>query len=220
MIPKKIHQIWLGKNSIPKKFSEYRDKILNLHPGWEYFLWTDELKEKSYGNMDISQLNINKSYYLSENFGHKSDILRYQLMYTFGGIYLDTDMEIQKSLNDFLKLESFLVEGPPQKWKFPQTVENAVLGSEKNNLFFSFLLNQIPINYRRGDTKDVVGKTGAHFISFILHRYKEIFGIDSPITIISRDLFYPYFWYEKKEKENTKFPKSYGIHRWWTSWVK
>jgi mannosyltransferase OCH1-like enzyme len=217
MIPKKIHQIWLGKNAIPKKFSEYRDKILNLHPGWEYFLWTDELKEKPYGNMDISQFDINKVYYLSSNLGHRSDILRYQLMYTYGGIYLDTDMEIQKTLNDFLKLESFIVEGPPQKWKFPQTVENAVLGSEKNNLFFSFLLNQIPIHYGNGE--DVVEKTGAHFISFALHRYKEVFGIDPPITIIPRDLFYPYFWYEK-EKKDLNFPNSYGIHRWWGSWWK
>jgi len=45
-IPKRIHQIWLGPKKPPHYFSQFREKWLQLHPNWEYHLWTESsLKE-------------------------------------------------------------------------------------------------------------------------------------------------------------------------------
>ena len=42
MIPKIIHHIWIGKKPFPKKFREYRESWINLHPGWQFYFWTDQ----------------------------------------------------------------------------------------------------------------------------------------------------------------------------------
>lgn len=90
-IPKKIHQIWVGKNPIPKSYQEYMKSWLLVHPDWEYKLWTDA---------DIDNFPwINKDLFLkAKNPGMKSDIWRYEIINLYGGLYVDTDMEAIRSL--------------------------------------------------------------------------------------------------------------------------
>ncbi len=85
LIPPIIHQIWVGPKS-HKQFERMRQTWLKKHPGWIYKLWTDE---------DVQQLKlINQAYYDSaSNFAEKADILRYELLYLFGGVYVDMDTE-------------------------------------------------------------------------------------------------------------------------------
>ncbi len=91
IIPPIIHQIWLGPKSF-EKFERMRQTWLQHHPGWIYKLWIDEdVKKLKLVNQDLFDR--------STNYGEKSDILRYELLYLFGGVYVDMDAESIRPLD-------------------------------------------------------------------------------------------------------------------------
>lgn len=100
-IPKTIHYCWFGNNPIPepnKKFME----------SWKKFCHDYEIKEWNESNYDVT-----KNRYMREAFEHKqwafvSDYARLDIIYENGGIYLDTDVELLKPLDDLLNLTGFM----------------------------------------------------------------------------------------------------------------
>jgi len=92
-IPKVIHQIWLGGN-LPEKFARMTAKWPELHPDWEYRLWTDsEVADLDFENRDLFDD--------TDCWGEKTDILRVEILRRFGGVYVDTDYELLKPLDSF-----------------------------------------------------------------------------------------------------------------------
>src|SRR5271157_4561121 len=84
-IPKIIHQIWLG-GDLPKKYFKLIETFKKFNPDWIHMLWTDEnIKDLDLINKEIFDKQI--------NMGSKSDILRYEILKKYGGIYFDTDFE-------------------------------------------------------------------------------------------------------------------------------
>ena len=97
-IPKIIHQMWIGKNPNPfvKEMQDWKEK----NPDYEYKLWTDD---------NIPKLRNQKQYDEIKQWCGKGDILRYELLYDYGGIYLDSDTVCVNPLDDFLlENDSFL----------------------------------------------------------------------------------------------------------------
>eukprot|EP00939_MAST-03C_sp_MAST-3C-sp1_P001720 g1720.t1 len=90
-VPRIVHQIWIG-SSLPEKFRVLRAKWIALHPLWTFRLWDDVA-------IDSFCLHNRANYDAAKNYGEKADIARYEILYTFGGVYLDTDMEPYKSLD-------------------------------------------------------------------------------------------------------------------------
>merc|ERR1711860_156218 len=68
-----------------------------MNPDWQYMLWTDEsLKERKFKWFS----KVNQSLFaVAANYGEKSDILRLELLYQFGGVYVDMDFECVQSLD-------------------------------------------------------------------------------------------------------------------------
>ncbi len=98
-IPKIIHHIWLG-SPLPEKCRILRDTWMKNHPGWEFVLWTDA---------DIEKFGLeNKAAYdASSNWGEKSDIARYEIVWRHGGLYVDTDYESVKPMDVFHHVVDF-----------------------------------------------------------------------------------------------------------------
>lgn len=82
-IPKIIHQLWIGPRPMPSKFMDtWRDK----HPDYEYIRWTEaEISRR--GIQFECQNEIDR---MSEING-KADIIRWEILYHYGGIFLDAD---------------------------------------------------------------------------------------------------------------------------------
>ena len=97
LIPKIIHQIWLGDKKLPKNCIPWMKSWKNFNPDWEYKLWNeDNIKTLNIKNFDVYSKKINP--------GYRSDILRYIILKKFGGLYTDTDFECLKPLPlDILK---------------------------------------------------------------------------------------------------------------------
>lgn len=82
-IPKIIHQIWIGSNPIPSKLLRtWKDK----HPDYEYILWNEtEIKNRGL------QIRCQKEFDMINEIVGKVDILRLEILYKYGGIYIDAD---------------------------------------------------------------------------------------------------------------------------------
>ena len=101
MIPKKIHYCWFGpKDKCPifyKYFATWKAKL----PDYEIIEWNES-------NFDYNQYLYSREAYRMSCFAHVSDVCRIHVLHTIGGIYLDTDVEVLKSFDDYLKFGSFV----------------------------------------------------------------------------------------------------------------
>lgn len=101
MIPKVIHYCWVGGNPLP----ELAQKCIN---SWRKYCPDYEIKEWNESNYDFSKNKYMADAYKEKKWGFVPDYARFDIIYTFGGIYLDTDVEIIKPLDDLLDNKAIL----------------------------------------------------------------------------------------------------------------
>jgi len=99
-IPKKIHYMWLGGNPIPENLLRCIDSWKKYCPDYEIIRW-DESNYDVHKNAFMAQAYDNKKY------GFVPDYARLELLYEHGGIYLDTDIELIKNIDELLYQEAF-----------------------------------------------------------------------------------------------------------------
>lgn len=100
MIPKKIHYCWFGGKEIPKELITFIDTWRKYCPDYEIKLWSET-------NFDVDSHPFTKSAYAAGKFAFVSDYVRAFALYTEGGVYLDTDVELKMGIDEFLVHEAF-----------------------------------------------------------------------------------------------------------------
>lgn len=100
MIPKKIHYCWFGGKELPGDVKKYIDTWKKYCPDYEIIEWNEN-------NFDITENQYCKEAYEAKKWAFVSDYARLKILYENGGIYMDTDVEVCKSLNRFLKYDWF-----------------------------------------------------------------------------------------------------------------
>lgn len=100
VIPRKIHYCWFGGNKMPERFQQYIETWKQHCPSYEIIRWDES-------NYDISKNLYMKQAYECKKWGFVPDYARADIIYHYGGIYLDTDVEVVKSLDDLLYDEMF-----------------------------------------------------------------------------------------------------------------
>ena len=100
-IPKKIHYCWLGRNPKPKS-------VLKCIESWKEFCPDYEIIEWNEDNLDISSHLYSKQAYDAKAWAFATDYFRLWIVYTHGGIYLDTDVQVIKSLDPLLEHKAFM----------------------------------------------------------------------------------------------------------------
>uniref|UniRef100_UPI004048B44B glycosyltransferase family 32 protein n=1 Tax=Mariniflexile sp. TaxID=1979402 RepID=UPI004048B44B len=120
MIPKIIHYCWLSGNEYPPLAKKCIDTWKKLLPDYEFILWDTN-------RFDIDNNIWVKQAFESKKYAFAADYIRLYAVYNYGGIYLDTDIEVLKSFNDLLKRPYFAgAEGDG-------IIEAGVFGAEKNS---------------------------------------------------------------------------------------
>lgn len=99
-IPKKIHYCWFGKSKIPKEFQENIDTWKRNCPEYEIVRWDES-------NYDITKNRYMKEAYESRKWGFVPDYARLDIVNTYGGIYLDTDVKVLRSFDELLQFDLF-----------------------------------------------------------------------------------------------------------------
>lgn len=101
MIPKIIHYCWFGPNEKP-------EIVRKCIKSWEKFCPDYEIREWNEKNYDISKAPLYvRQAYEAKKWAFITDYARLEIVYNHGGIYLDTDVELVRSLDDFLQYDAF-----------------------------------------------------------------------------------------------------------------
>ena len=95
MIPKVIHYCWFGRG--PK--GDLANKCIE---SWKRFLPDYEIKEWNEDNFDVNMYQYTKEALENKKYAFVTDVVRLYALYTEGGVYMDTDVEVLKSFNPFL----------------------------------------------------------------------------------------------------------------------
>lgn len=99
-IPKKIHYCWFGHGEMPKQFKDNIETWKKFCPEYEIVRWDES-------NYDISKNEYMRQAYEMKKWGFVPDYARLDIVYEHGGIYLDTDVELVRSLDELLKYKLF-----------------------------------------------------------------------------------------------------------------
>ncbi len=97
LIPKVIHFIWLGPQAFPPNSVENIRTWIAEHPTWKVKFWTDSPRDPPCNGMEVLHVKdfpfqlLQSCYEKTENWGEKSDILRFEILYREGGVYVDHD---------------------------------------------------------------------------------------------------------------------------------
>ncbi len=212
IIPKIIHQIWLG-GPLPEKYKHWIDSWKKHHPTWEYKLWTDD---------DVKKLNLyNQELYDNlTNFGPKVDILRYEILYQFGGLYVDTDFECFKSHDILHHCYSFYAGIEDGK---AIALGNALLASAPGHPILEQLVKNVNFKVENEDNMwATVAGTGPGYITQI---FAACWGSsDSRVMVLPHSYFYPFPAYKRKvplaQRGAFVKPETFGMHHWGFSWMK
>ena len=101
MIPKIIHYCWFGGNPLPKSAQKCIDS-------WKKYFPDYEIKEWNESNYDVNKILYTKQAYEAKKYAFVSDYARFDILYTYGGLYFDTDVEVIKSFEDVLENGAFM----------------------------------------------------------------------------------------------------------------
>lgn len=206
-IPKIIHQIWLG-SPVPQAFVALQESWIKHHLGrdWYYKLWTDA---------DVAQLKLYNQYYYdqTDNYGAKSDILRWEIIYNFGGIYVDMDAECLLSFDELLAYDFFTGLQPLDTF-FVQ-LGAAIFGAAAHHPILKHCIETIKDDWHlQGAPK----KTGP------VHFTKSFYAMAGKNGML--DIALPAFYFYPLGSQDTTIDKNlwiekgaYAVHWWAKSWM-
>ena len=135
----------------------------------------------------------------------KSDILRYEILYDYGGIYLDADIVALKRLDNLLSIDEgmFVVKHDNHSG----LLANGIIGTVPKNPFLKCLIDNIP----ERPTEAAWIETGPLYLTDMVRDHKP------PVKILEHDSFIPFFKDEPVRLDSKRCKDSYGIHYWGTT---
>ena len=220
-IPKILHQTWKDAR-IPSEFEAFQRSWQTHHPDWIYCLWTDvELREfirRHYAWF----LPIYDQY--PEQI-KRVDVVRYFILFHYGGVYVDLDFECLQPIDSLLAAKQvvFGLEPPPHlDLHFPkerglkQIICNAFMASVPGHPFWEHVFKQLIKYHRAPGPLDATGP-------FLLTRAYESYAQQDTISIVAFDLIYPVSsekpWDEISPEAQTRITeRAYAIHHWRGTW--
>lgn len=100
-IPRVIHYCWFGNSPISENARKCIESWKKYCPNYTIMEWNEK-------NVDISSVDYMREAYEEKAWGFVPDVARLQIVYRYGGIYLDTDVEIVRPLDPLLEHEAFM----------------------------------------------------------------------------------------------------------------
>lgn len=215
MIPKIIHLCWLSGDPYPPKISRCLASWEKYLPEYEVILW------------DTNRFDLNSSIWVKQAFDKKkyafaADYIRFYALYHYGGIYLDSDVEVLKSFDDLLDLPYFL--GAEKA----QTPEAAIIGAEKECDWIKACLDYYQDRHFINEDGSLDIKTVPDIMIKQIEQIKPIrvLSLEESLNIRNlnmenevlefSDVFFSPKVFDSREVEIT--PYTYAIHHYQNSW--
>ncbi len=193
-IEKKIHQIWVGDKPKPKK---WMDTWVEKHPEWDYTLWDNErIKE-----LDIKNKEQFEMYWDRKCWHGVADIIRYEILYEFGGFMPGADSEclipIDELFEDNKELYAVCTSAEVKDWAREDGKE----------------MDHLPVFLRKYDKQRIApiyaGKKGNSFLDILIKEISLIKEFGAPWKTTGNELCTTLV--KKHNPDITIWPKHYFI---------
>ncbi|HCP7638018.1 glycosyltransferase family 32 protein [Escherichia coli] len=196
MIPKIIHFIWLGGNVLPPLEKKCIATWEKYNPEFTIIKW-----DESNVNIDLP---IYHKAYKEKKWAFCADIIRLKVLLEYGGIYLDTDMEIIKSLEPLLNQSCFLGK------EDSKNISAGIIGCTKGHSYIKDCFNELIIALQ----KDYIPIPQILTYVYTKNNYNSV-------KIYDYQYFYPYNPFQNDIKQllfQDIVEETYSIHHWSYSW--
>lgn len=199
MIPKTIHYCWFGKG----RMSGLQEACLSSWeqelPGYEIVRWDES-------NAPMEHPFI-AHHYRRKNWAFISDFVRFYALKEHGGVYLDTDVEVVRSLTPLLEQRIFLGEEKAGR------INTAVIGALSNEPFLDACMEYMLDRHRKNLPYHIAPEVATRVLQSGGYPEVKVYG--------SR-YFYPYNPYDRRRAAQLLYhdvtEETYAIHHWAKSW--
>lgn len=207
MIPKIIHYCWFGKQPLPESAIKCIESWKKYCPDYKIIKWDEN-------NCDLLLNDYVKEAYESRKWAFVSDVMRLKIIYEYGGIYLDTDVEIVKNFDELIKYDGFFgFEGK----KYINT--GLGFGAVKGNSLIKHILDDY-------EGKHFLLKDGTCDTLPCPHRNTEIlkkygFSANGKMQVINNNIVLPGEYlcpYDYETGNLCITDKTFSIHHYDASW--
>lgn len=209
MIPKKIHYCWFGGNPLPELAKKCIASWKKYCPDYEIIEWNES-------NFDLNSCDYVREAYAEKRWAFVSDYARFKILYEYGGLYFDTDVELIKPLDEIISRGNFMGRETESLLSVAPGLGIGVapdLGIYRELLELYHTMSFI----NEDGTQNL--KTVVSYTSDILlkHGLKNINGVQfvDGIYVYPKEYFCP-MDYETGELKITK--NTYSIHHYTASW--
>jgi len=207
-IPKIIHYCWFGGNPEPLLMKQCIESWEKYLPDYELMLWNEK-------NFDIVSNIFVKEAYKAKKWAFVSDYVRMFVLYHYGGIYMDTDVEVLKNLDTFLVHDAFT------GFENETLVPTGIIASKQGHPWIHELLNyytdlsfiNVDGSLKTEPNTAIITRITKEKYAFIANNSFQI--LKDGLVIYPKDYFCPKNYYDDKIRltENT-----HTIHHFSGSW--
>lgn len=207
MIPKKIHYCWFGKNPLPNDVKKCIESWKKFCPDYEIIKWDED-------NFDINSHPFTKAAYEAKAWAFVSDFVRLKVVYDNGGIYLDTDVELIKSLNFLLTNQCYV--GIQQQLNLCNT--GLGFGAAKNNQVLKDMIKEYDkIEFRLEEKAKISCPfLNTKVLTDLGYKYTDNIWYSKNITVYPCRYFDPY---APGDTSNLLCKDTISIHHYSASWT-
>jgi mannosyltransferase OCH1-like enzyme len=207
-IPRVIHRLWIGGPE-----PEWMDGFAET---WEQPGWTP----KQWGEAEVEELlplHNQDLYDRAEEIAgdhaiqFRSDILRYEVLFRFGGVWVDADFECLRPIDPLIEDCTAFVARVTGNW-----LNNAIMGAVPAHPFLFDLVVSLAENVERKLGSRPNKLSGPQFLTPVFCRHRE------SVRILAAQHFYPFLWDEVAEYEpgtldpSERWPDAVACH-WWAN---
>jgi mannosyltransferase OCH1-like enzyme len=215
VIPKKIHIIWVGDET--RRPNQWIQTWIDSHPSWDVKVWgNDDLKSYQWRCQNQIDMCIK-----AEKWEGVADIMRYEILHDYGGIYIDADSVCLKPLDDLLpSAKSFFAVYEHEIYS-PGLIANGYMGCVASHAIALQLMEAVQnmkhplkkwswkrLSYRTIQPWKTIGPK---LLTKVMGAYQ---GNDK--VIFPSKIFLPVH-YKDKNKDNIDLEGAYATHYWGTS---
>lgn len=207
MIPKIIHYCWFGGNELP-------DLAKKCLESWKKYCPDYEIKRWDESNFDINSNKYVKEAYENKKYAFVSDYVRLYALYNFGGVYMDTDVEVIKNIDCFLENKGF------SGFENKNFVPTGLIASEKKLPIIKELLDYYTDrSFKKEDgTLDLTANTQTITKTFLEKGLilNNQYQVVEDFAMYPTEYFCPIDWQTKKKNITSN---TYVIHWYAGSWL-
>lgn len=218
-----LHYCWFGGNPLPESTKEYMKS-------WQKFCPDFVIKRWDETNFDVNSVAFVKEAYAAKKYAFVSDYVRTYVLYTEGGLYVDTDVEFIKSIDDLLNTSFLGFENPqivnPGLILYANSPKQEIYGkileyydnlhyddSIKSSISSPNIYTKILEEYglKKNNELQTVGEITVYPTEYFQPLGDRRFGIKKKITDNTRTIHhYDASWVGKREKQLYLLTKTHG----------